>query len=244
MLEAGLKAYLLVGVEPELDCADSAAALQALSQAECVVGLTTFVSDAMRDYAQVLLPMAPFSETSGTYVNIEGQWQSFTGAAAPVGETRPAWKILRVLGNLFGMSGFDYMSCSEVRDEAARAAAALKPDNRVAWPTPEQLSTETAALVRLADVPLYAVDGMVRHSAPLQNTADAAQAAVYVHENLAKELGVEAGRSVTVRQDGRQLTLDLILDNRIALGCAWIPAGMAGSVGLGAHGSSIEITQG
>jgi len=244
MLEAGLKAYMLVGVEPELDCADSAAALQALSRAECVVALTTFVSDAMRDYAQVLLPMAPFSETSGTYVNIEGQWQSFVGAAAPVGETRPAWKILRVLGNLLGTAGFDYMSSTEVRDEAARVAEALKPDNRIAWPTPDQLSNETTALVRLADAPLYAVDGVVRHSAPLQNTADAAQAAVYVHEDLAKELGIEAGRSVTVHQDGRQLTLDLIIDNRIALGCAWIPAGVAGCAGLGAHGSAIEITQG
>ncbi|MEJ2553691.1 MAG: NADH-quinone oxidoreductase subunit NuoG, partial [Gammaproteobacteria bacterium] len=146
MLEAGLKAYMLVGVEPELDCTDSAAALRALGQADCVVALTSFVSDAMRDYAQVLLPMAPFSETSGTYVNIEGKWQSFTGAATPVGEARPGWKILRVLGNLFGMTGFDYMSSAEVRDEAAKAAAALKPDNRVAWLSPDHISEEPAGV--------------------------------------------------------------------------------------------------
>jgi NADH-quinone oxidoreductase subunit G len=136
------------------------------------------------------------------------------------------------------------MSSTEVRDEAAKAAAALKPDNRVVWPTPEQLSGETAGIVRLADASMYAVDGVVRRSAPLQGTADAVRAAVYVHENVAKELGIEEGRPVTVRQDGKQLTLDVIIDNRIAAGCAWIPAGVPASAGLGAHGSSIEITQG
>jgi NADH-quinone oxidoreductase subunit G len=244
MLAAGLKAYMLVGVEPELDCADSMATLNALRRAECVVALTTFVSDAMRDYAHVLLPMAPFSETSGTYVNVEGNWQSFTGAATPLGEARPAWKILRVLGNQFGLPGFDYMSSTEVRDEVARAAAALKPDNRVSWPTPERLSGDNVGLVRLADVPLYAVDAVVRRAAPLQKTADALPAAVYVHENVAKELGIVEGRPVTVRQAGCELALDLVIDNRVALGCAWIPAGVPGSTGLGAHGSAIELTQG
>ena len=244
MLAAGLKAYMLVGVEPEVDCADSIAALNALRRAECVVALTTFVSDAMVDYAHVLLPMAPFSETSGTYVNVEGNWQSFTGATTPLGEARPAWKILRVLGNQFGLPGFDYMSSTEVRDEVARAAAALKPDNRVCWLTPDQLSGDSVGLVRLADIPLYAVDAIVRRSAPLQTTADAFQAAVYVHESVAKELGIAEGRPVTVRQAGCELALDLIIDNRVALGCAWIPAGLPGSTGLGGHGSAIELTQG
>ncbi len=244
MLASGLKAYMLVGIEPELDCADSAAALRALRRADCVVALTSFVSDTLRDYAHVLLPMAPFSETAGTYVNVEGVWQSFNGAAAPVGEARPAWKILRVLGNLFGVAKFDYMSSNEVRDEAARIAAALKPDNRVTWPTPDQLSGDVSATVLLADTALYAVDGVVRRSAPLQATADAVRAAVHMHENTAKDLGIEEGRPVTVRQEEAQLTLDLIIDNRVAAGCAWIPAGVPDSAGLGAHGSSIEITQG
>ena len=244
MLEAGLKAYMLVGVEPELDCADSAVALHALRQAECVVALTTFTSEALRDYAHVLLPAAAFSETSGTYVNIEGRWQSFVGATAPLGETRPAWKVLRVLGNQFGLAGFDYMSSTDVRGEAARSAAALKPDSRVAWPPPEQLSDEAGGLVLLTDAPLYAVDGIVRRSAPLQQTADALHAAVYMHEDQAKELGLQEGRPVTARQGGLELTLDMIIDNRVAPGCAWIPAGVPGTAGLGATGTSIELTQG
>jgi NADH-quinone oxidoreductase subunit G len=244
MLENGLKAYMLLGIEPELDCADSGAALRSLSQAECVVALTPYRSESLQDYAHVLLPIAPFSETSGTYVNIEGRWQSFKGAVTPVGETRPGWKVLRVLGNLFGVAGFDYMSSAEIRDEVAKAAASLKPDNRAAWPTPIQLNAEATGLVRLAETPLYAVDGIVRRAEPLQKTADAVRAAAHVHETAAVAQEVEEGRPVVVRQGGQQATLDLIVDNRIAPGCVWIPAGTIGSVGLGANGSAIELTQG
>ena len=244
MLENGLKAYMLLGIEPELDCADSAAALRSLRQAECVVALTPYRSEGLQDYAHVLLPIAPFSETSGTYVNIEGRWQSFNGAVAPLGETRPGWKVLRVLGNLFGVAGFDYMSSTAVRDEVAKAAASLKADNRAVWPTPNQLNAEAAGLVRLAETPLYAVDGIVRRAEPLQKTADAVRAAAHVHETVAVAHEVKEGRPVIVRQGAQQATLDLIVDNRIAPGCVWIPAGTAGSIGLAANGSPIEITQG
>ena len=108
MLAAKLSAYLTLGIEPELDCADGAQALSALGAAECVVSLTAFRTEAMMEYAHVLLPTAPFAETSGTYVNMEGAWQSMTGAVTPPGEARPAWKILRVLGNLFRARGLRF----------------------------------------------------------------------------------------------------------------------------------------
>ncbi len=244
MLENGLKAYVLMGIEPELDCADSAAALSAMRQAECVVALTPFDSEALRDYADVLLPVAAFSETSGTFVNVEGRWQSFNGALAPPGEARPAWKVLRVLGNLFGAAGFDYMSSTEVRDEVARVAAELKPDNRVTWPHPDRLNADAAGLVRLSDTPLYDIDGIVRRAPALQKTADAVRSAAYVHETVAADLGLREGERVSVRQGGQPAGLELVIDNRIAPGCVWIPAGVAGSVGLGANGSPIEITRG
>ena len=244
MLEAKLNAYVLMGVEPELDCADSAAALNALRQAECVVALTSFASAALWDYAHVLLPIAPFSETSGTFVNVEGRWQGFNGAAVPLGEARPAWKVLRVLGNLFGAAGFDYLSSAEVRDEVAKLAAGLKPDNRAAWPSPSRLSAEPARAVRLAETPIYAVDGVVRRAESLQETADAARSEARVHETLATDLGLQEGRPATVSQGGQKVDLDLVIDNRIAPGCVWIPAGLSGSVGLGVNGAPIEISQG
>jgi NADH-quinone oxidoreductase subunit G len=244
MTESGLKAYMLLGIEPELDCADSAAALRSLRQAECVVALTSYISDALREYAHVLLPIAPFSETSGTFVNIEGRWQSFTGAVPPLGEARPAWKVLRVLGNLFDVAGFEYISSTEVRDELAKLAAALKPDNRAAWPAPGHLHNEAAGLVRLAEMPVYAVDAVVRRAASLQKTADAVTAAAHVHETVAAALEVREGNRVDVRQGGQPLRMELVIDNRIAPGCVWIPAGVAGSVGLGANGAPLEIDRG
>jgi len=243
MLEAKLKGYVLLGIEPEFDCGDSAAALAALRNAECTVALTMYVTDAMRDYADVLLPIAPFSETSGTFVNIDGRWQSFNGAAAPLGEARPAWKVLRVLGNLFQLPGFDYLSSVEVRDEVAQLTAGVKNDARPAWPTPARLSTVAQGLTRLADVPLYAVDGIVRRSVPLQHTVDAMAAAVHLHPELAVRLDLRDGEQVTVRQSGAALGLPVVIDPRIADGCVWIPAGVVGSVGLGANGASVEITR-
>jgi NADH-quinone oxidoreductase subunit G len=123
MLEAPRKAYVLLGVEPELDCWDGAAALKALQAAEWVVSLNPFASAASKAYAHVILPVATFAETSGSYVNAEGLWQSFSGASKPFGEARPAWKVLRVLGNLSGVAGFDYVSSEEIRAEAENTCA-------------------------------------------------------------------------------------------------------------------------
>lgn len=243
MLEAKLKGYIVFGVEPELDCGDSAAALAALRGANCVIAMTSYVTDTLREYADVLLPVAPFSETAGTFVNIDGYWQSFNGAVAPLGETRPAWKVLRVLGNLFQLPGFDYLSATEVRDEVAKLSERLDIGARREWPTPSRLSPIPAGLVRLADVPIYAIDGLVRRSDPLQSTADAIKTAVYVNSATANRLGVHDGQDVTVKQSGAALRLPVTVTDIIADGCVWIPAGMASSVGLGANGTSIEISQ-
>ncbi|MDE2089607.1 MAG: NADH-quinone oxidoreductase subunit G, partial [Gammaproteobacteria bacterium] len=130
MLEQPRRAYLLLGVEPEYDCWDAAAALEAVQGAEFVAALTPYVTDTLRDYADVLLPAALFAETSGTYVNAEGCWQSFSGAVAPPGDARPVWKVLRVLGNMLGLEGFDYLSSEQVRDELRGLAAGVNADTR------------------------------------------------------------------------------------------------------------------
>jgi NADH-quinone oxidoreductase subunit G len=96
------QAYLLHGVEADLDCHHPQQAVAALKAAALVVMLTPFADGAARDYADVLLPVAPFTETSGSFVNTEGRLQSFTGVVRPLGDSRPAWKVLRVLGNLLG----------------------------------------------------------------------------------------------------------------------------------------------
>ena len=117
MLHAKLKAYVLLGTEPELDCWDSRAARIAMNDAELVISLTAYRSGEIENYADVMLPISAFVETSGTYINNEGISQSFTGAVPPLGEARPAWKLLRVLGNTFNLDGFEYQSSSDVNAE-------------------------------------------------------------------------------------------------------------------------------
>jgi NADH-quinone oxidoreductase subunit G len=182
MLTAKLKTYLLVGaIEPEHDIA-AANALVALQSAECVVALSPYAS--AKAYAQVILPIGSFAETSGTYINVEGRWQSVPGAAKPVGESRPAWKVLRVLGNLLNLPGFEYVSSEQVRDELKKQLASISADARPLTSLGER-ATPLAAIRSPSgvegntidrDVPMYSVDAVVRRSTPLQLTADALHA--------------------------------------------------------------------
>src|SRR4029077_3336210 len=120
----------------------------------------------------VLLPMGTFAESSGTYVNCEGQWQSQPGAAQPLGEARPGWKVLRVLGNLLNLERFDYLSSEAVLAEVRRACAG-------ATPAPYGGRHVVAAVMRgggidggLADVPMYQTDAVVRRAPSLQRTRE------------------------------------------------------------------------
>jgi NADH-quinone oxidoreductase subunit G len=134
----------------------------------------------MQRYANVILPIGPFTETSGTFVNAEGRWQSFAGVVSPLGESRPGWKVLRVLGNLFGLDGFDYFSSEEVRDELRAMTTDIKADNTIVWSCPSKLGVE--AVSGTMEIPMYAVDAIVRRATSLQKTADGQAAANYFNE--------------------------------------------------------------
>jgi len=167
MLQAGaLKAVLLLNNEPEFDTADGAAARAALSGADMVVTLSPFKTNL--DISDVLLPISPFTETAGTFVNTEGRAQSFHGVVRPLGETRPAWKVLRVLGSMLGLPGFDQETLEQVRAQALPQDVAARLSNACsAWidvnPVPGQPASAS----------IYQLDGLVRRAASLQQTADA-----------------------------------------------------------------------
>jgi NADH-quinone oxidoreductase subunit G len=180
MFETPQRAYLMVGaIEPAADIADAALAGRALGSAACVVAITPFVTDELRRFAHVLLPMGSFAETSGTYVNLEGRWQSHTGLAKPSGESRPGWKILRVLGNALELDGFAYQSSEDVRDELSRivaeTAGAAVPAGLVTRHLPAIAAVAGSADLDLGllDVPMYAIDAVLRRSAALQQTTTA-----------------------------------------------------------------------
>ena len=172
MLETPRSAYILFGIEPSLDLAEGSAALRALRGA-AVVAFTSFVSAELEDVADVLLPTATFAETAGTYVNVEGRWQSFDAAADPVGDSRPGWRVLRVLGNDLELPHCEYLRPSDVTAEVEREigdARSLAPGDtqyRGSFATsPRAAAADNTTL----DVPIYAIDALVRRSEPLQET--------------------------------------------------------------------------
>ncbi len=171
MLTTSLHSYVLLGVEPQADSL-SASAAAAMAGARFVVALTPYASDELKAVATVLLPIGSFAETSGTYVSLEGRWQSFAGAAQPVGESRPAWKVLRVLGNLLGLQGFAQSTSEEVLAEARALADGAAPQ---AVPQGGGVAAIAADAV-VTDVPLYQIDALVRRAPALQATRDGMQA--------------------------------------------------------------------
>jgi NADH-quinone oxidoreductase subunit G len=241
MLTQPMKALLLLNVEPALDAADAAAAKAALAGAGLVVALTSF-KDAAVENADVLLPIAPFSETGGSFVNAEGRLQAFHGVARALGDSRPAWKVLRVLGNLLGLAGFSQESVEEVRAEALGDPAAL----------PQRLSNRTAAslrpaalsndgLQRLADVPVYSTDGLVRRAVSLQLTADAKPPVVQVPQSLWAQLGLQPGAKVRVSQGGASAVLPALPDAGLADGTVRVSAGHPDTASLGAMFGPITV---
>lgn len=237
-LAAARKAYLLLGVEPTLDTAQGVAAKAVLAQAGSVIYMGSFAGDAA-DYADVMLPIAPFTETSGSFVNTEGRAQSFVAVAKPQGETRPAWKVLRVLGNLLGLEGFDQDSSEVVRDEALAGDVAAQLGNAVSGVTPK-LDVAGAGLQRIADVPLYFADPLVRRATPLQRTRDAAAPSVRVNARTLAGLATEAGSTLRVKSAAGSVELRVVLDEGVPDGCARVAAAHAATAVLG--GLSAELS--
>jgi NADH-quinone oxidoreductase subunit G len=251
MLAEPLKGYIVMNAEPELDCWDGAAARRALAQAPFVVALSSFRGAAADAYAQVQLPLAAFTETAGTFVNCEGRWQSFEPAVPPPGAARPGWKILRVLGNLLGLGGFDYTSADEVRAAvpATRtpsstltrwqlAAPGILPFATLVRPgTPAAPVKPEAMLQRIAERPMYTVDPLVRRAPALLKTKDNPGPATRMNAAQAEKLKLVAPARVTVRAAGGEARLDLVIDARVPDGCVLIPAGYAETVALGGYGA-------
>ncbi|WP_047393207.1 NADH-quinone oxidoreductase subunit NuoG [Chitinibacter sp. ZOR0017] len=206
------KAYVFLGVEPEFDAHNGAQALAAAQQAEMVVVLSPFQSCAL-EYADAMLPVSPFTETSGTFVNMEGKAQSFNGVVRPLGETRPAWKVFRVLGNVLGFSGFDYNSSEEIRDEALAGDIASRLSNTLITPVAVKAQAATG-LVRLGEVPVYGTDSIVRRAPSLQASADASLAqTLRVNAATASKLGLVAGYMAKVSQSAGEAELSVAIDD-------------------------------
>ncbi|TFW21234.1 NADH-quinone oxidoreductase subunit G [Massilia arenosa] len=219
------KAYVLFNAEPELDAANPQQARAALDAAEMVVVLSAFAHGA--DYADVMLPIAPFSETSGTFINCEGRVQSFNGTCKPLGDARPGWKVLRVLGNLLTLDGFNYETSEQIRDEALGAGTASVQSklNNIGRTAPQAASYANAgSLQRYAEVPIYFADAIARRSEPLLRTADGQPPVAAMAPALAEHLGVRAGDDVKVTQGTGFAILPAAIDAALPANVVRVPA--------------------
>ncbi|MCA8253670.1 NADH-quinone oxidoreductase subunit NuoG [Burkholderia sp. AU31624] len=236
------KGYVLLNVEPEFDTADPAQALAALNQAEMVVVMSPFKHGL--DYADVLLPVAPFTETAGTYVNAEGTVQSFNGVVRPLGDTRPGWKVLRVLGSLLGLPNFEYETAEEVRLAAlgdAGVASRLSNQTSVA-PGRVAANAANGGFERLADVPIYHADALVRRAGALHLTAAAKAAnAAALPAALFDKLGLKEGDAVRVRQGERAVQLPAVRDANLAETVVRVSAATPAGAALGSLSGELVV---
>ncbi|WP_374340304.1 NADH-quinone oxidoreductase subunit NuoG [Azonexus sp.] len=243
MFEQPRKAYVLMGIEPEFDVANPQLVLGALKQANMVVFMSAFKHAPALEYADVMLPISPYTETAGTFVNTEGRIQGFNGVVKPRGETRPAWKVLRVLGNVLNLDGFGYESSEQIRDEVlgkgAEFVANLSNDlNGVAVSLPAAAS---GGLQRIADVPIHFADPMARRAPALQQTVDGKAPVARLNGDTAARLGIADGSQVRVVQGQGAAVLAAKIDNNVPAGCVRVSAAHATTAALGAMFGQITV---
>ena len=244
MFEEARKAYVLFGCEPSLDVANPAQALRALNAAEMVVQFSAFKDTDALAYADVLLPLSPYTETSGTFVNTEGRAQSFVGVVRPAGESRPGWKLLRVLGNLLNVERCDYQSSEEIRNEVLGNDNTL-PEGSLAGTIAVTATAATAptgsGLQRIADVPIYFADGLARRAPALQKTRDAQAPTARMSAATLVGVGAADGRSVRVKGSEGSAVLNAVLDATVPDGCVRIAAAHPSTASLGALNDMIVV---
>jgi NADH-quinone oxidoreductase subunit G len=225
------RAYVVLHAEPEFDCANPVAARAALQKAEFVVVMSPF-RHGMK-YADVLLPIAPFTETSGTFVNCEGRVQGFHGVATPAGESRPGWKLLRVLGTMLKLEGFEFETSEEVRDAVVAQRGDLASQLSSATRTPIVAPATSAATVeRVADVPIHFADPLARRAPALQETVDARPPKARLNRTLLDALGIAEGAQIKVRQGAGEAVLATQVDPSVPPGVVRIAAAHPSTCGL------------
>ena len=230
------QAFILMNVEPEFDTYNSQLALKAIKASEFVVSLSSFHGNA-KEYADVLLPIAPFTETSGTFVNTEGRVQSFNGVVSPLGETRPAWKVLRVLANLLELEKFDYENTEQIRDEVLPNGFEINQylNNKLKSGDVANIVIEDRSIIqRIGEIPIYQADPIVRRAESLQATHDAEPPKAWMAPKLLVELGIVAGDQVKVKQGNGSVQLEAASDDKLPVDCVRIFGAHSKTAPLGA----------
>ncbi len=240
MLSQGLSAYVLLGVEAEYDVANPVSATTHLEKADCVISLTSFITDSIKQYSDVILPVCTYAETAGTYVNSAGDWQSFNGVVPPVGEARPAWKVLRVFGNMFEAEGFDYMSVEDIFNELDGLVKDVDIVNKSI--DVDVVTVKENGISIVGGTGLLSADAIVRRAPALQDSKDdTSDIQIALSPKTASSLGLENYDLALVKQGDVEVDVIVYIDDALADQCASIPMGTSTSAALGAQSDAIVI---
>ena len=245
VLSGERRAVILMNIEPDSDFPNPAAARAALAKANTVIALSAYKSADLMEVADVILPTSVFSETVSTFVNLEGRVQTVQPSVKPLGDSRPAWKVLRVLGGLLGLDGFLFNAPEEVLGEALDDGYCNRLNNKA---TSSSIANGNLApfngLERLADVNIYAGDQIVRRSSALQLTRDAKRGnQLGLNKTTFAELGLKEGDAVRVTQDSHSVDMPATLEVNLAPGAVRISAGTMASAKLGSMFGPVTVSK-
>jgi len=238
VIDVARRGWLLVGIEPEFDCIQGKQAVEAIARSDNAVALTAWRTPLLEETVNVMLPIGHFTETSGTYINCQGDRQSFAGIVEPRGDARPAWKVLRVLGNLLDVEGMEYSSSEEIRDEVLANAMELTANN-VTLDASEQRMT-AGGVERIASPAPFMIDGITRRATPLHKTADGAWA-IRMNASTAASHHLADGDSAVLKQGDGAVAASVILDEGVPDNCVWFPSGVPGSEAVGGSWGIVTV---
>jgi NADH-quinone oxidoreductase subunit G len=256
MFNADLRAYLLLNIEPSLDCANPQMVTKALQQADFVLALSPFKAKSLLEQATVILPIATTAEIEGSFVNTAGCWQRFVAAIPVLGESRTAWQLLQTLGNLLELADFNRSCHAFIREalEPALSQYRAKSNQSLDFIADTEFlhadidsvselthSSAKKIITRISEWPIYRVDSLVRRSLALQASATNAPVAVLMNSVLAGELNFNAEQLVRLEQGEGKAILPLLIDERVPDHCVYVPAGCEETAGLGESFGVVEI---
>jgi NADH-quinone oxidoreductase subunit G len=245
LLQGNVRAFVLMNTEPLLDLPNPQQTRTALQKADTVIAMSAYTSPDLLELADVILPITPYTETVGSFINLAGQVQTIQPAVRPLADARPAWKVLRALGSLLNLEGFLYNLPEEVYADALAKPVEQQLNNRFTAGMEVQQKVKFAAqLERLADQPIYFCDAIVRRAPSLQLTRDAKSAnCVGIGEALLSKLNLKEGDRVTITQNGQSLEAKVQLMSGLADGVVRIASATALSANLGSMFGEITLSK-
>ena len=238
MLASPRKAYVLYGVEPELDVADTPALLKALDHGRNVVAFAAYADDSLKQLAKVILPIGLLPEIDATLDNVDGRSQSVTPATKLPGDARPGWRVLRALGAQLDLDGFDFLDVDGLRDGLSPVEVTAATST-----APAPAGLEDGQFERISSTPIYRGDAVLRRCAALASQTLSREPAVMLNPAEAARLGATTGDAIRI-DDGRgKATLPLVIDHAVPDGAAWIESSHPATAPLAGNGAALSLSK-